>query len=444
MRLFSLSLIFSVTLLCAAPLMAAPFPQRGNVSTVAGIDKLTLKESILFALDRDPSVSQQAAQTGIGQAQIDEARSAWFPQVSLNGNTGHSRTTDSSGSLKNSAAWGLSLTQLVYDFGKTNNTIDQQKKRLDSYRYQLMATLTHVAEQTALTYVEVKRYDALIAAAHNNINALEAVQHIAGLRADAGLSSSSDVLQTHTRIGGMRAMLEQYQAALQSARARLGVLTGVDARSYAALPDSMLPEQTSLEHIDYSMVPGVMAAQAMEDASRSGVERAKAERWPTLSVRGGRTRYQSDNRNYWDDQIQFNVEAPLYQGGAVSARVAQAEGARNIAMSQVEQAKFDVLQKASVALADWQGAWGREAASQSQYENALRAREVYRNEYKLSKRSLNDLLSVEQDVWQAESSRITADYDGWAAAVNYAAAIDSLLPLAGIAKDATNTLPNLN
>lgn len=78
----------------------------------------SLKESILFAFDRDPSISQQAAQVGIGHAQVDEARSGWMPQISLNGNTGRSQTTDSSGSLNNSAAWGLSLTQLVYDLVK--------------------------------------------------------------------------------------------------------------------------------------------------------------------------------------------------------------------------------------------------------------------------------------------------------------------------------------
>lgn len=74
---------------------------------IAAVAKTTLKESILFAIDRDPSISQQAAQLGIGQAQIDEARSGWMPQIALNGSTGHSQTTDSSGSLKNSAAWGL-------------------------------------------------------------------------------------------------------------------------------------------------------------------------------------------------------------------------------------------------------------------------------------------------------------------------------------------------
>ncbi|MCL7706922.1 type I secretion system outer membrane protein, partial [Enterobacter kobei] len=57
---------------------------------IAAVAKTTLKESILFAIDRDPSISQQAAQLGIGQAQIDEARSGWMPQIALNGSTGHS------------------------------------------------------------------------------------------------------------------------------------------------------------------------------------------------------------------------------------------------------------------------------------------------------------------------------------------------------------------
>ncbi len=141
------------SLCCAAetPLgWAAPLPTT------------TLKDTIMFAFQRDPSVGQQAAQVGIGQAQIDQARSAWMPQLSLSGSAGHSQTTDSSGSLSNSTTWGMSLTQLVYDFGKTNNAIDQSAAQRNSYRYQLMATLSSVAEKTALDYVEVQRYSALV------------------------------------------------------------------------------------------------------------------------------------------------------------------------------------------------------------------------------------------------------------------------------------------
>ncbi|WP_429921106.1 TolC family outer membrane protein [Lelliottia nimipressuralis] len=410
----------------------------------APVARTSLKESILFAFDRDPSVSQQAAQMGIGQAQIDEARSGWMPQISLNGNTGHSQTTDSSGSLKNSAAWGLSLTQLVYDFGKTNSAISQSSAQHDSYRYQLMATLSSVAEKTALSYVDVKRYTDLTQAAQENILALKNVQQLAKLRSSAGLSSTSDELQTQTRVAGMQATLEQYNAALKSARARLSVLTGIDAQQLSPLPATLEVQQDSLDSIDYTLIPSVLAARTMESSAQYGIERAKSQHWPTLSLKGGRTRYESDNRSYWDDQIQLNIDAPLYQGGAVSARVRQAEGARAMAASQVDQARFDVLQKASVAMADWSGARGRMEAGNVQLENALRAREVYKNEYTLGKRSINDLLSVEQDVWQATSSKISAEYDSWASAVNYASAVDNLMQRIGIEKNAGAKLPDLS
>lgn len=442
MRAFKYTQIPAALVLFAAT-MSTSMANNGTIGS-APVARTSLKESILFAFDRDPSVSQQAAQMGIGQAQIDEARSGWMPQISLNGNTGHSQTTDSSGSLKNSAAWGLSLTQLVYDFGKTNSAISQSSAQHDSYRYQLMATLSSVAEKTALSYVDVKRYTDLTQAAQENILALKNVQQLAKLRSSAGLSSTSDELQTQTRVAGMQATLEQYNAALKSARARLSVLTGIDAQQLSPLPSTLEVQQDSLDSIDYTLIPSVLAARTMESSAQYGIERAKFQHWPTLSLKGGRTRYESDNRSYWDDQIQLNIDAPLYQGGAVSARVRQAEGARAMAASQVDQARFDVLQKASVAMADWSGARGRMEAGNVQLENALRAREVYKNEYTLGKRSINDLLSVEQDVWQATSSKISAEYDSWASAVNYASAVDNLMQRIGIEKNAAAKLPDLS
>lgn len=444
MSKFLYSAIFTALLvLFSTGFCAAAANYQGTPGT-AKIQSVTLKEAILFAFNRDPLINQQVAQLGIGQAQIDEAKSGWMPQISLSGNAGHSQTTDSSGSLNNSAAWGLSVTQLVYDFGKTNGAIGQSTAQRDGYRYRLMATLTDVAEKTALGYVEVKRYSALSEAARENIVALQKVQHMAHLRATAGLSSSSDELQTQTRIDGMRATLEQYEAALKGVKARLAVLTGIDASQFSPLPPALEVKPNSLDDIDYARIPAVMAARAMETSSQFAVERAKSQHLPTLSLKGGRTRYQSDNRAYWDDQIQLSIDAPLYQGGAVSARVRQAEGARSMATSQVDQARFDVLQKASVALADWNGARGRLGIGTRQIANAERTRQVYKNEYTLSKRSINDLLSVEQDVWQARSSKIIAEYDAWSAAVNYASATDGLLPMIGIKKNPADKLPDLN
>ncbi|MXC98281.1 TolC family protein, partial [Escherichia coli] len=108
---------------------------------------------------------------------------------------------------------------------KTNNDINLQIAARDSYRFKLMATLTDVAEKTATAYMEVSRYQALCDAAQRNIHSLENVYNMAALRANAGLNSSSDELQAQTRIAGMRATLEQYQAQMASAKAHLAVLT---------------------------------------------------------------------------------------------------------------------------------------------------------------------------------------------------------------------------
>ncbi|KNC91557.1 transporter [Trabulsiella odontotermitis] len=422
---------------------AAPLPQWASAPAVTTVNALTLKECILRAFSRNPDVTQQAAQIGIGQAQIDEAQSAWYPQIGLNGNAGPSRQYDSSGSLDNSTSYGITITQLVYDFGKTSNNVKQQTAARDSYRFKLMSTLSEVAEKTALTYMEARRYQALSEAAQNNIHSLESVYKLANLRASAGLNSSSDELQAQTRIEGMRSNLEQYQAQLQSTLAQLAVLTGVKSLSLAAPPNGLTEQPVSLDNIDYGKIPEVLAAENLRQSAEYGVEKSKAEYLPTLSIQGAKTRYQTSDRNYWNDQLQLNVNAPLYQGGAVSAQVEQAEGKHKISASQVEQAKLDVLQKASVAFANWNGARGRELAGSAQATSAKRSRDVYRDEYKLGKRSLSDLLTVEQDVFQAQSAEINANYDGWNAAVNYAAAVNNLIPLAGIKEGVYNDLPDL-
>lgn len=80
-----------------------------------------------------------------------------------------------------------------------------------------------MAEKTALSYVEVKRYSDLLQAAIDNVQALKNVEQLAKLRADAGVSSTSDELQTRTRIAGMQATVAQYHAALNSARQACGI-----------------------------------------------------------------------------------------------------------------------------------------------------------------------------------------------------------------------------
>lgn len=407
--------------------------------------QLTIKEAILRAFARNPKIAQASAQIQVGKANLSEAESAWFPQVALTGNAGRTHRTDSAGSLNSNAAAGINLKQLLWDFGKTGGSIDEQENLSTAYQYDLYTTLNQVGMETLQSYLQVKRYQALAKAAERNRSSLESVREMAKLRAGAGLSSQSDVLQASTRIAAMNATYEQYQAQMRSAQASLSVLTGVVSDNLPDLPDDLMKQKISLKSLPYDQNNAVRSAQAKQLASEERIRQARAQHYPTISVQAGRTRYQNDNGDYWDDEVQLVVDAPLYQGGAVSARVDAAEGDRANARAQVEASKLEVNQKAATAWADLTGAQQRQQAGELQLLSAGQARGVYRDEYQLSKRSLNDLLSVEQDVFSAESATIVARYDAWDAAVRYAGAADNLLDMLGIERTRLtgDSLPSL-
>ncbi|MFV0548055.1 MAG: TolC family outer membrane protein [Limnobaculum xujianqingii] len=393
---------------------------------------LSIHEAILRAFARNPQIAQAAAQIRVGKANLNVAKSGWFPQVSLQGGVGRSHQTDSSGSLDNNGSVGLNLKQLLYDFGKTGGSIDEQHDLSDAYNYQLYSTLNGVGQQTLQSYLQVKRYQELAQAAQRNLASLESVREMAKLRAEAGLSSQSDVLQAETRIAGMKATYQQYQAQVMSAQASLSALTGVVATDYPDLPKDLLGQKISVKSLPYQQNSAVRSSQAKQLAAEKRIQQAKAQHWPTISVQAGRTRYADGDGSYWDDQVQLVVDAPIYQGGATSARVDAAEGERQNAQAEVEASKLDIDQKASTAYADLLGAQQRQQAGEAQQASAEQTRSVYQDEYRLNKRSLNDLLSVEQDVLQADNAAIMARYDAWDAAVRYAGAVDNLLDMLGI------------
>lgn len=229
--------------------------------------QLTIKEAILRAFARNPKIAQAAAQIRVGKANLEEAQSAWFPQVSLQGNLGRSHRTDSAGSLNNNGSGGVTLKQLLYDFGKTGGSIEEQHNLSDAWRYELYNALNDVGMQTLQAYLQVKRYQTLVQAARANIDSLNSVSEMANLRAEAGLSSQSDGLQAQSRIAGMNASLAQYEAQMHSARAALSVLTGVISENLPDLPEDLMKQNITLDALPYESNNLVRSAQAKQLAA---------------------------------------------------------------------------------------------------------------------------------------------------------------------------------
>ncbi|MFL1552227.1 TolC family outer membrane protein [Pseudomonas sp. D47] len=416
----------------------AAYEKSAQAVEVTQTQHLTVEEAITLAFVRSPTLAQAFAQIKKGEARKDEATSAYYPQLSLSSNYG----------LHHEYAYGPKLKQLIYDFGKTSGAIDNQTYLTESYRAGLMKTITEVTGNTLLAYSNVKRYEEIIAVTQRMIASLENVKSTAELRLTAGLSSSADALQASTRIASYRTTLEQYRSQLQNARVSLAQLTGKYAETLSELPPALEPD---LSHnngqVDYSSVPAVSSAVSQVKAGEAILSSTKAQHLPSISLDAGYLRQYNRNftnaNNGWDTEVGVSVDVPLYSGGAISARVSQAYEDLETSKANVNQAMIDADQRSATALSNWRGAEARMQSSRYQTDIALRTRDIYQEEYKLGERSLTDLLSVEQDVFQALSNTASAKFDRYDAVINFAVIQNTLLSLLGVESPAEQALPHL-
>lgn len=326
----------------------------------------------------------------------------------------------------------MNLQQLLYDFGKTSGSIDEQNNLTAAYTYQMYSTMNAVGQQTLQNYLQVKRYQELAQASMRNLLSLQKVRDMAQMRADAGLSSQSDVLQASSRIAAMNATYEQYQSQVRSSQAALAALTGAISDNLPDVPQSLLKQEMK-QTLSYQQNNAVRSAQAKQQAAAQRVEQAKAQRWPTVSVQAGRTRYSYNTGNYWDDQIQLVVNAPIYQGGALNAKIDAAEGERRAAQAEVEANKLDINQRQRrpmpICTALAKGKWLERLNRQAQSRRAA----FIRMNISSASAALTIFLASNRTSCRLTLPRLaramTPD-----AAVRYAGAADNLLDMLGIVR----------
>ncbi|MBN6046218.1 TolC family outer membrane protein [Citrobacter sp. ku-bf4] len=396
------------------------------VQTHQTVNETSLEKSIVAAIMQSPELAEIKSVLNVDNARVDEQKGAWMPQVFVNG---ASRDLASNNNSDNES-YGISISQLLYDFGRTTNSISQAKSTVEGDNYKIQSSLNDIADKVSTLYVRAKRYQTLIDIAKDNIVSLKKVENLAQLRSEAGLSTASDVLQAQTRLIAMQTSLEDFRYQYSLALKQLAVLTGIQASALSSLPRGASEPLLPFNRHDYETLPTVRAAMTEKQSADYEVSKAKAGYMPTLSLRAERAYSQNNGTSSdpsWDNHLTVNVSVPLYQGGIVSSRVEQAQGNVASAQARIQKAKMDAEQRIDSFMEDWKGAQARKANSDRQLQSARKTREVYRNEYTLNNRSLNDLLSVEQDVFQAQQAQTMAEYDSLQASLSYAASTNALL-----------------
>lgn len=340
--------------------------------------------------------------------QITVARAGYYPQISAGVRSGYDNAYPDN---RYSQALVLSVSQMLYDFGKVSGEVRVARAGVEQYQAGLLLTIDQIIREVIQAVIEIQRYQQLVSVASLQLQALEQVAGLARERHSKGASSLSDVVQSESRIEGARALHLQHKAQLERWRGTLAMLMGDMQVPHisARFPDH---HGACNAAADIQTAPAILVAQAQRQQALARIDQAQAQLLPTISLDPTATHYLDNNplagsgRDRTQYAVALNFSVPIDQGGAVKARQRAASQALRSADAGLQQAALTAKQQ----LLEGQN---QQASLQQNLDVLVRrqqlsmqTRDLYRQQYlALGTRPLLDLLNAEQEIYQAQLDR---------------------------------------
>lgn len=361
--------------------------------------QMSLQEAVLLAAQTDPGVEALRQEVAIKSVDIDAARDAYFPAISLSGETS---TTASDG-----PGLVLSVTQLLFDWGKTKAEIEQASQ----VRVQAMADLKMAVEDLSFEiagfFLDVEVLDRKIAYTRQYMSFSRRLAGQAQDRARGGVGDNSEVARARLEIARAEEQMSQLMANRQIALAQLEYLVGHplgDVRRPPAI--GFAQHYGSVEKIRAAIriAPEYAAARAEVAEAEAGIDTAKARRFPTINLQAqGRA-----DLNGGDTQTALGISAGVDlnsrgfgQRQIQSARL-ELEGAK-ASMRGVERA---LLNTTTTALERLQLLRTSERSKAAQLVESEKVLASYEEQFIAGQREILDLLTTGRDLYDAQIDEI--------------------------------------
>lgn len=298
------------------------------------------------------------------------------------------------------------------------------------------AAAPHTREQIALdaakAYIALKRYEALVTAAGENVSVHQHFVSLADERSQGGIADSTEVQLANVNLGEAQSGQEDMAGFLRAANSAYLSKVGVPAGRLADVPDLKL-DLSSLGDLDKvaADAPAVQMAKAREAEARHAVDAEKASLYPRLAVET----YYKDGSDYTGKKAGIGVRltGPTFTGLSNFQRVESMRYAVETSQWTAEAARRDAALKVKEFIDRAPTLQSQIKILAMQQEKAKALRTLYESQFKLGDRNLIDLINVQADVTRIEKSKINARFDILDLQYGAAAALGRLEEQLGIA-----------
>lgn len=357
-----------------------------------------------------PSVVEAEARLDSRAEEIDVAEAGYLPQINAGVGTGY----DNIGQSRWRPRANVSVSQMLYDFGKVRSSVDSAEAGVAIGEAQLLLAVDGLIRDTSYSIIELQRTEALRQIALDQLESVRGISDLVQHRFNEGAATKADVLQADARVQAAQATIEEIEAEHLRWQTTLAHLLG---RREAPAVSSELPQgfmqSCAQGEPDWETIPAIREVRAERDQALADLERSRAESMPTVSLgAGGATDIHDPFGGREEYNFGINVSTSLYNGGANRARIRGASHALGAADAAEARIRNDVSRTLSEAQ--------RQVASFGRVLDTLAFREasmretgkLYRLQYlEMGTKTLVDLLNAEQELHQVRFDRANTQHD---------------------------------
>lgn len=385
----------------------------------------TLSTLYQLAEQHDPQFKIADSARLIALENKPQIQATLMPQVTLSGSASERLSTKNwmSGDRyeNTNLGYNLSLSYALYRraqqiaLQQTDSQIAQAETEYEAARQSLM-------ERLSSRYFDLlSNYDG-IRFAQENKKAFEEQLRQTKERFEVGYVAITDVEQSQAAFDLATSQLIQAENQKDNAIEALREVTGSYHESIATLKTEtplLIPEPTNIEEwtkMALEQNPSVIAAQYAVETARQEIDKQRAANDPVVdlvaehaysdAIRGDDTSGYATNNS-----VGVQITYSLYEGGAISSRIREAQQRYTQALDTLEQQRRTVQRQIRNAYLNLESSISQiKALKQAVHSNEV-ARDAVKESVAVGMRTIVDLVNAQRDLYQAQLNYSQARYN---------------------------------
>ena len=409
--------------------MALPGPQTPTTQASPNSGQtLTLQQAQTLATRNNPQISVARLIALASHQATREVRSNLWPTASVDvtGVDAESGTRITAGALNNPiiyerAAAGASVSQLIYDFGRTSNLVASANLAEKAQAQNAAATREQVLLAVSQAFYETLQTQAVVTVAQQTVNERQTVANQINELFKNKLKSGLDLSFANVNLAQAQLLLLDAQNSDSAARANLSMLMG-----FASLQNYQLVEDQTTEAVQppanvddliataFAMRPEILALQFQ---SQSANKFRVAERdllFPNiraLGVIGDAPFGNAVIANTWYGAVGANMEIPVFNGFLYTARAHEARLQAEASDERLRDMRDQISRDVRTSWLNANAAYQKLDVTKQLLQQANLGLSLAKTRYQMGLSSIVELSQAQLQETQAEISSVQAGYD---------------------------------